>query len=83
MGCFGSYTRDDYVPGSDLDVLIEVSGNHPPRRADRAERYAPDSFPVGLDIFVYTSAELAALRAAGADFIKTIEAQITSLTDRD
>jgi predicted nucleotidyltransferase len=76
IGYFGSYARGDYVPRSDLDVLIEVSGSVPEQRADRAQVFQPDSFPVGVDIFVYTSDELAALRAAGASFIRAIDSEI-------
>jgi predicted nucleotidyltransferase len=84
VGCFGSYARDDYVPGSDLDVLVEVSAvplNLGQRRADRAAHYAPDSFPVGVDLFVYTSEELAAQRVAGAAFVRTIDREILWLTE--
>lgn len=58
MGIFGSYVRGDYVPGSDLDALIEVAWAPESRRADRAARYLPERFPVGMDLFVYTSDEL-------------------------
>ncbi|MFQ5807908.1 MAG: nucleotidyltransferase domain-containing protein [Phycisphaerae bacterium] len=84
VGCFGSYVRGDYVPGSDLDVLIEVSAVSAelgPRRADRAGLYTPESFPVGVDLFVYTSEELAAQRAAGTGFVRTIDREILWLTD--
>ena len=80
VGYFGSYARGDYVPGSDLDVLIELSQSRTPRQADRAAEYRPDSFPVGTDVFAYTSAELADLRAAGTAFVKTIDAEIRWLT---
>jgi hypothetical protein len=76
VGYFGSYARGDYVPGSDLDVLIELSRSDLPHWRDCAVRYRPDSFPVGMDVFAHTSAELAALRAAGAAFVKTIDAEI-------
>lgn len=85
VGYFGSYARGDYVPGSDLDVLIEVSGlpeggaDERRPRAHRAARYRPDSFPVGMDVFVYTTAELAELRARGAGFIRTIDAEFRDL----
>ena len=76
VGYFGSYARGDYVPGSDLDVLIELSRSDLPHWRDRAVRYRPDSFPVGMDVFAYTSDALAALRAASAAFIKTIDVEI-------
>lgn len=76
VGYFGSYARGDYVPGSDLDVSIELSGSDAPHWRDRAVRYRPDSFPVGMGFFAYTSDELAALGAAGAAFIKAVDAEI-------
>lgn len=85
VGYFGSYARGDYVPGSDLDVLVEVSElpENEARRArsavERGSAYSPDSFPVGLDVFVYTTAELARLRAAGTGFIRTVEDEYKDL----
>jgi hypothetical protein len=85
IGYFGSYARGDYVPGSDLDVLVEVSGlgkgqpQHAHSAVERGLAYYPATFPVGLDVFVYTAAELARLRAAGAGFIRTIEDEFKSL----
>lgn len=74
VGYFGSYARDEQVPGSDVDVLIEITKlpaateKSPPRALERIRPYRPpDSFPVGMDIFVYTSDELASLRAVGMD----------------
>jgi hypothetical protein len=87
IGYFGSYARGDYVPGSDLDVLIEVTAicgvpsGADMRPADRATRYRPESFPVGMDVFVYTSAELAAQRAAGTGFVKTIDREVCWLAE--
>lgn len=159
IGCFGSYARGDYTPGSDLDVLIEVArladsqllrdeqptplrtlfpeepraplcenvpnrseaelreicGTEPQnasapeaaaqasgaelgygtiaaaarsaraapvplrRRADRAALYAPDSFPIAMDLFIYTTDELAQLRAQGWAFLQTIEKEMVRL----
>ena len=86
VGYFGSYARGDYVPGSDFDVLTDVSAlaagaaTGGARLADRAVRYRPESFPVGLEIIVYTLAELASLRAAGASFIRAIDAELCDLS---
>jgi predicted nucleotidyltransferase len=85
VGYFGSYARGDYVPGSDLDVLVEVSklAEGAPSTArsavERGLAYQPDSFPVGLDVFVYTTTELAELRTAGTEFIRTIQAEFRDL----
>jgi len=73
VGLFGSYVTDTYGPGSDLDVLIEVTQASVTRRADRADDYLPKAFPVGVDLFVYTSAELARLRAEGSGWLAAID----------
>lgn len=76
VGYFGSYARGDYVPGSDLDVLIELRRSKEARWRDRGPAYRPERFPVGLDVFAYTSDELAEMRTAKAAFIRTIDAEI-------
>ena len=76
VGYFGSYATDTYAPGSDFDVLIEVGEARERRRADRAAPYLPDRFPVGIEIFVYTTAEIARAEAEGAAFITTVMKQI-------
>jgi predicted nucleotidyltransferase len=79
IGLFGSYVRDAHAPGSDLDVVMEVSSATHSRRADRAAKYLPDVFPVGLDLFVYTSAELARARAQRDPWIAGLDGQVTWL----
>jgi predicted nucleotidyltransferase len=57
---FGSFADDTYAPGSDLDVFIVLKeGNEPVR--DRVSRFLPNSFPVPMDIFPFTRAEMAKL----------------------
>ena len=84
VGYFGSYARGDYVPGSDFDVLIELSNGFSAadarRRADRSARYRPDKFPVAMEVHTYTTQELAGMRAAGTSFLQTIDAEIRWLT---
>ena len=55
---FGSFETGNYTPGSDLDVLIVLSQSARSIR-DRIPIYMPDQFPVPLDIFPFTRAELA------------------------
>lgn len=76
VGYFGSYARGDYVPGSDFDVLIEVADSDIPYWRDRGPHFYPAGFPVGIELFVYTSAELARLRAAGDAFLRAVDAEI-------
>ena len=80
VGYFGSYARGDYVPGSDFDVLIELAASDIPQWPDRGPGYQPDQFPVGIEVFAYTSDELARMRASGAAFVRTIDAEIHWLT---
>lgn len=79
VGLFGSYVTDTYGPGSDLDVLIEVTHSSFTRRADRAADYLPEAFPVGVDLFVCTSAELAQPRAEGSGWLAAIDRNVVWL----
>jgi predicted nucleotidyltransferase len=54
---FGSFADGTYAPGSDIDVLIILRGSDKPVW-DRIAEFLPGSFPVGLDLFPYTRAEL-------------------------
>ena len=79
VGYFGSYARGDYAPGSDFDVLIEVTRTSATGRADRASEYLPGCFPVDLDVLVYTSEELTKLREAKAALIAAIDPDLLPL----
>jgi predicted nucleotidyltransferase len=81
VGYFGSYARGDYVPGSDFDVLIEVAHSDVPRWRDRGPAFYPSGFPVGVELFVYTSDELTRLRADRDPFIRAVDADSTWLDD--
>ena len=76
VGYFGSYATGRYVPGSDFDVLIEVSERPSERRGDRADRYRPERFPVGVELFVYTGDELDRARRERSAFIGEIDRHI-------
>jgi hypothetical protein len=66
---FGSLVRDEAVPGSDVDLLIVVSETDIPF-LDRTVEYRPGGFPVGLDVFVYTPAEMEQMLSEGNWFLK-------------
>jgi predicted nucleotidyltransferase len=70
VGYFGSYARGDYTPASDLDVLVIVSSSQFPRHR-RALEFDLREVPVGCEVFVYTTEELAPHRSAG-DWLPTI-----------
>jgi predicted nucleotidyltransferase len=56
---FGSFENGSWAPGSDLDILIVLSAADRPVR-DRMASLLPDRFPVPVDLFPFTRAELQA-----------------------
>lgn len=76
VGYFGSYARGDYVPGSDFDVMIEVNRDDLPEMRHRADPYLPERFPLGLNVFVYSTRELAELRSNADGFVRAIDQEI-------
>ena len=68
---FGSLARGDAVPGSDADVLVIVADSDQPFHA-RAPNYAVGSCGIGVDLFVYTSAEFDGLRESRPRFYRTL-----------
>ncbi len=58
---FGSRVTGTPAPGSDVDVCVVLARADKPFR-DRLGDYLPYGFPVGVDLFPYTEAELERLR---------------------
>ena len=58
---FGSRVTGIPSPGSDVDVCLVLAHSDKPFR-ERVGDYLPFGFPVGLDLFPYTLAELERLR---------------------
>ena len=58
---FGSRVNGVPAPGSDVDVCVVISDSDRSIR-DRIGDYLPFGFPVGMDLFPYTVAELERLR---------------------
>lgn len=56
---FGSFENGSWAPGSDLDILIVLSGADIPVR-DRIASLLPERFPVAVDLFPFTRDELQA-----------------------
>jgi len=54
---FGSFAEGRWAPGSDLDVFLVLSQSDQPIR-DRVPDYLPGPFPVGVDLFPFTRAEI-------------------------
>lgn len=76
LGYFGSYSRGDWGPGSDLDIVAVVKESGLP-----FERRATDwdllRLPVPTDLLVYTSAEWGVLLARGDRFARTLARETT------
>jgi len=60
---FGSFVAGNYSPGSDLDVLVVLTSSSLSIR-DRIPVFMPDAFPVPVDIFPFTSEEIAARQSS-------------------
>ncbi len=58
---FGSRVTGTPAPGSDVDVCVVLAHADKPFR-ERIGDYLPYGFPVGVDLFPYTVAELERLR---------------------
>lgn len=68
---FGSFATGTYVPGSDLDVFVILSASDKPVR-DRIPELLPGVFPVGVDLFPYTTAEMQ--RLEGSPLLAAVKA---------
>ncbi len=60
IGYFGSFARNDQVPGSDIDIFIELEKDDR-RWIDRADDFRDyfTSFPCDVEIFAFTKKEMA------------------------
>lgn len=68
---FGSFSKDTYAPGSDLDVFLILKSSDKSFR-DRIPEYLPGAFPVGVDLFPYTRDEVA--RMGESAFLAEVQA---------
>jgi len=66
---YGSLARDDYVPGSDGDLIIIVKESQD-EPAERAGRYRPLHIGLPVDLTVYTEAELSRFLKESLPFLK-------------
>ena len=86
---FGSRVNGIPAPGSDVDLCLVLTHSDKPFR-ERIGDYLPFGFPVGLDLFPYTLAELDRLRleqaswhralTSGVDLLKLTASGSTSTT---
>jgi len=57
VGLFGSYAVDEYVPASDVDLLIILKSSSK-RFIDRIPDFLPNNIEVSCDCFPYTIDEI-------------------------
>lgn len=65
---FGSLVTGTPVPGSDVDLLLVLSGAERPF-LERIPQFLPSGFPVGMDVFPYTRDEIERMKRDGNAFI--------------
>lgn len=69
---FGSWITGRPSAGSDVDLCLVLSSSDKPRH-ERLPEYLPSkAFPVGLDLFPVTEAELARLARESPDWHRTL-----------
>jgi predicted nucleotidyltransferase len=66
---FGSFADGTYAPGSDLDVFILLKEASEPVR-ERVPHFLPANFPVPMDVFPFTRAEIE--RLAGSPLLAAV-----------
>jgi predicted nucleotidyltransferase len=79
---FGSYATGRAGVGSDVDLVVEVAES----ALGFGERLTEETgrgLPVPADILVYTSAELARMRAEGRRFARELESGVVLWSSAD
>jgi predicted nucleotidyltransferase len=71
VGYFGSYARDDWGVGSDVDLVVIVSSSDEPR-GRRSVSWDVTPLPVPADLLIYTEPEWAALTTDGGRFARML-----------
>ena len=75
VGYFGSYARGDWGPGSDLDVVILVTGSDSPF-VGRIHPGDATLLPVPTDVLTYTLDEWRQLGERGGRFAETLAREL-------
>ncbi|MBI4603742.1 MAG: nucleotidyltransferase domain-containing protein [Planctomycetes bacterium] len=77
IGYFGSYARGDYVPASDLDVVVEVRESPHARWFDRPADFPhPSEVPLGVDLFIYTTEDIARMEREGSGWWRRVVSEV-------
>jgi uncharacterized protein len=71
LGFFGSYARDEWGPGSDLDLVLIADEDAP--FETRGARWDLTRLPVPAEALVYTPAEFQAVLRRGDRFARMLE----------
>ena len=77
--CIGSYARNDWGVGSDLDVIVVISDSDL-SHLQRHARYDPPGLPVPADLWVYTRAEWEGLSSRAPHLWDRLQREMLDLT---
>lgn len=82
IGYVGSYARDDWGVGSDLDVIVVIKDSSK-RFEQRSLSFDLKGFPVPVDLMVYTQPEWVRLAQEGGRFWRTVESEAVWVYERE
>jgi hypothetical protein len=80
VGYFGSYARQDWGVGSDLDLVVVLEAIDKPF-GERSLALNATSIPVPVDILVYSQNEWQELSAAQGRFTHTLQSEAVWVYD--
>jgi predicted nucleotidyltransferase len=69
---FGSWIKGTASVGSDVDLCVIIDRSDKPRR-ERIPDFLPRTFPVGIDLFIFTEGEFAKLATEHPSLFQVIE----------
>lgn len=72
VGYFGSYAKNDWGVGSDLDIIVVVTQSKKPFW-QRSLEFDLTNLPIPSEILVYTRDEWEEMRKEGRRFCQTVE----------
>lgn len=78
VGYFGSYARDEWGPGSDLDIILIAREDAPFEM--RGARWDLTGLPVPAEALVYTPDEWQAVLERGGRFARMLEREMVWVT---